>query len=145
MKLATTVLGTICAILCIPALAAEGRWTEGFGQGNLEYFIDVQGMRLLIGCPTQEGSADAPSSINLQRVSDGVSSKQFSILANGITYDAPFSADSRVGANNFLSLLAGLRKGDAIVKLGNKSITFPRSNAAKVIPVHGKGFSCNLM
>lgn len=145
MKLTTNVLGIICTILCIPALAAEGRWTEGFGQGNLEYFIDVQGMRLLISCPTQDGSADTPSSIDLQKVSDGASVKQFSILANGITYDAPFSADSRVGTNNFLSLLDGLRKGNAIVKLGNKSITFPKSNAAKVVPVHGKGFSCNLM
>ena len=40
----------LCVLFCIPALAAEGRWTEGFGQGNLEYFIDKQGLRLYIGC-----------------------------------------------------------------------------------------------
>jgi hypothetical protein len=63
---------------------------------------------------------------------------------NGFTYDGPFSADSRVGDNNFISLLENLQKGDALVRFGGKSIKFSRSNAAKVIPVFGKKFSCNL-
>lgn len=139
------ILGILCAALCIPVLAAEGRWTEGGGQGNLEYFIDKQGVRLYIGCPTKDGSADEPSSVSLHRLSDDVQAKKFTILVNGITYDAPFDANSRVGTNNLLSLLEGLRKGNAVVKVGNKSITFPKSNAAKVVPAYGKGFSCNLM
>lgn len=139
------VLGMLCASLCLPVLAAEGRWTEGYGQGNLEYFIDQQGMQLHIGCPTKEGSADAASSVSLRRLSDGKESKKFTISVNGINYDAPFDADSRVGTQNFLSLLEGLRKGNAVIKDGNRSITFPKSNAATVVPVYGKKFSCNLM
>lgn len=139
-----SLMGIILSVLCIPAISAEGRWTEGFGQGNIEYFIDVQGMRLHIACPTQDGSADTPSSVDLQRVSDSVSAKSFTISVNGVTYEGPFDAGSRVGENSFISLLDSLRKGDALVKAGNKSITFPKSNAAKVIPTYGKRFSCNL-
>ncbi|MFZ6745964.1 hypothetical protein ACO0LC_22290 [Undibacterium sp. JH2W] len=71
--------------------------------------------------------------------------KQFTISVNSISFDGPFDADSRVGTQNFLSLLAGLRKGDTVVKAGNKTMTFPKSNAAKIVPAYGKGFSCNLM
>lgn len=136
----------LCASFCIPTLAAEGRWTEGFGQGNLEYFIDKQGLRLYIGCPTEDGSADSPSSASLYRINDNTFITKFTILVNGITYDAPFEAVSRVGINNFTSLLENLRKGNAIVKYESKSITFPRGNADKVTPVYGgKNFSCNLI
>lgn len=140
-KLAAALLvaGTVSS-----AFAAQGRWTEGFGQGNLEYFIDQKDVRLYIGCPTQDGSADSQSSVSLSQISTDREAKQFTITVNGVTYDAPFSADSRVGDNNFLSLLENLRKGDAIVKVGNQTIKFPKSNAAKVIPVFGKKFSCNL-
>lgn len=142
-----TILVTIGTILIFSnAFAAEGRWTEGFGQGNLEYFIDAQGMRLQISCPTQDGSADLPSSVSLNKISTNTDVDSFYIKVNGITYDAPFDAGSRVGMNNFTSLLDELRKGNAVVKTGKKSITFPKSNAAKVLPVYGKkGFSCNLM
>jgi hypothetical protein len=136
----------LCALFCIPALAAEGRWIEGFGQGNLEYFIDKQGLRLYIGCPTEDGSADSTSSVSLYRINDNTHITKFTILIDGITYDAPFEADSRVGTNNFISLLESLQKGNSVVKFGNKSITFPKSNAAKVIPLYGsKNFSCNLI
>lgn len=139
------IVSMLCVTFCIPALAAEGRWTEGFGQGNLEYFIDKQGLRLYIGCPTEDGSADSPSSVSLYRINDDTNITKFTILVNGITYDAPFEADSRVGTNNFTSLLESLRKGNAIVKFGSKSITFPKSNAAKVVPVYdSKNFICNL-
>jgi hypothetical protein len=127
------------------SLAAQGHWTEGYGQGNLEYFIDAQGFRLYIGCPTEDGSADAPSSVSLSALSNGSEIDKFTITVNGTTYDAPFSADSRVGANNFLSLLENIRKGDATVRFSGAAISFPKSNAQKVIPVFGKkGFSCNL-
>lgn len=132
-------------VSCTNVFAAEGRWTEGVGQGNLEYFIDQDGIRLLIGCPTQDGSADFPSSVSLTQLSNSGDIQKFTIEVNGISYDGPFSADSRVGDNNFLSLLEGIRKsGSVVVKYGTKSIKFPKSNAAKVIPVYGKNFSCNL-
>jgi len=145
----TIILGIFSVILCAPTLAAEGRWTEGYGQGNLEYFIDIQGVRLYIGCPTQDGSADSTSSVSLYQVSNHVEAKQFSLTVNGITYQGPFEANSRVGTNNFVSLLEGLQKGDAVVRVGNKSITYPKSNAAKILPIYGgkgsKKFNCNLM
>lgn len=137
----STIFLILWASLCMPAFAAEGRWTEGFGQGNLEYFIDNHGVRLYIGCPTGE---DASSSVSLYQVSNGEHAKQFTITVYGITYDAPFEGDNRAGASNFRSLLEGLRKGDATIKVGNKSITYPKSNAAKILP-YGKNISCNLM
>lgn len=138
---------SIIVLACFgaPAIAADGRWTEGFGQGNLEYFIDSKGVRLLIGCPTKDGNADAPSSISLYRISDNAPATQFSLSVAGVTYDGPFETGSRVQDNNFISLLENLRKGDAVVKVGGKTLTFPKSNVAKVVPVFGKkGFSCNI-
>ena len=137
-------VGFVFAAVCANSFAAQGRWTEGFGQGNLEYFIDQDGFRLYIGCPTQDGSADAQSSVSLMQISNDKEIQKFTIDVNGVSYDGPFSADSRVGDNNFLSLLENLRKADAIVKFGGKSIKFPKSNAAKVVPVYGKKFSCNM-
>lgn len=127
------------------SVAAEGRWTEGFGQGNLEYFIDKQGASLHIGCPTKDGSADASSDVNLYILHTMQPVQKFIIKVNGLTFDAPFSTSSRVGANNFITLLEALRKGDAVVEVGKKRIVFPKSNAAKVIPVYGhKDFECNV-
>jgi hypothetical protein len=127
-----------------PVIASEGKWTEGFGQGNLEYFIEKQGLRLNIGCPTQEGSADASSSVTLSRASDGKELSNFTITANGLTFEGPIEANSRVGTNNFLGLLEAIRKDDASVKVGNKKIIFPKSNSSKVLPVYGKKFQCNV-
>lgn len=126
-------------------VSAVEKWTEGYGQGNLEYFIDKQGFRLYIGCPTEDGSADSPSSVSLSVLSNNTEIVPFTITVNGTTYDAPFSADSRVGENNFISLLENLHKGNAVVTFGGTTISFPRSNAQEVIPLFGKnGFSCNL-
>lgn len=138
------VFGAIFALACASTFAAQGRWTEGFGQGNFEYFIDHGGMRLYIGCATQEGSADSPSNVSLSNLKNGQEVQKFTINVNGVSYDGPFSADSRVGTNNFISLLENLRKGNAVVKFGQTSIKFSKSNAAKVIPVYGKKFSCNV-
>lgn len=138
------VFGAIFALACTSAFSAQGRWTEGFGQGNLEYFIDQNGMRLNIACPTQEGSADSPSGVSLSYLNNGKEVENFTVEVNGVSYVGPFSADSRVGENNFLSLLENLRKADAVVKFGKTSVKFPKSNAAKVVPVFGKKFSCNL-
>ena len=139
-----SVFGVLCTSLCLSAFAVEGRWTEEYGQGNHEYFIDNQGIRLYIACPTKDGSADASSSVSLQQVSNGAEAKQFSITVNGVTYEGPFAADSRAGENNFMSLIDGLRRSNAVVKIGNKTITYPKSNAAQILP-HGKKFACNTM
>lgn len=138
-------VGVLAAAFALGAVAADGRWTQGFGQGNLEYFIDAQGMRLYIGCPTQDGSADAPSSVALTSVSSSKDVRKFTIKVGGRTYEGPFATDSQVGENNFIALLEDLRKGDAIVSYAGKSLAFPKSNAAQVLPVFGKkGFACNL-
>ena len=135
----------LLSTLCTPALSAEGRWSEGYGQGNLEYFIEKQGFTLSIGCPTQDGSADAPSSVSLYRTRDISAVSKFTVTINGATYDGPLHTNSRVGGNNFIAFLEDARKGDAVVKFGEKTLVFPKSNAAKVLPVFGKkGFACNL-
>lgn len=144
MKHVSHLVLALLTLLSLPVFAADGKWTEGFGQGNLEYFIDDQGWRLHIGCPTDQGSAEARSSVSVYRIVDNAPAKAFSLTVGGITFDGPFEANSRVGDNNFLALLQALRKGDAVVKLGTKSLTFPKSNAAKVLPVYGKKFQCNL-
>jgi len=137
-------MGVLCASLCINAFAAEGKWIEGYGQGNLEYFIDAKGVRLYIACPTQDGSADTPSGVSLSFLNNGKDIEKFTIEVNGFSYEGPFETGSRVGDNNFLSLLENLRKADAVVKFSKTSVKFPKSNAAKVVPVYGKKFSCNL-
>lgn len=144
MKLLSKFTPVLLALLSIPAFAADGKWTEGFGQGNYEYFIDDQGWRLHIGCPTQNGSADAYSSVSVYRIVDNAPAKVFSLTVGGMTFEGPFEANSRAGDSNFLAVLQNLRKGDAVVTLGAKSLTYPKSNAAKVLPVYGKMFVCNL-
>lgn len=125
--------------------SSRPKWIEGFGQGNLEYFIDHEGFRLYIGCPTQGGSADARSSVELVRTSDDTRIAAFTIEVDGMTFEGPFEADSRVGDNNFVALLEALHATDATVKFQGKSVTFPKSNAAEVVPTHGSpNFSCNL-
>lgn len=124
------------------AQSAQGIWIEGFGQGNLEYFIDNKTARLYISCPTSDGSADAMSGVSL--TINGKEVKKFKIIVGAYDYDGPFDADSRVDSDNFKSLLTELRKSDAIVKINNTTIVFPKSNAAKVIPkVNSKAFECN--
>ena len=98
-------------------------------------------MRLYIGCPT---GAEAYASVALLTATTQKEVGKFAIRVAGRAYDGPFEADSRAGASNFMSLLADLRKADAVVVYGGKTVTFPKSNAAKVLPVYGKKFHCNL-
>lgn len=135
----------LAAVLAVnPVFGAEGKWTEGFGQGNLEYFIDKQGLRLMIGCPTEDGSADMSSSLSLSYVNNGKDVPAFTLTVGGTSFDGPFDAGSRVGANNFLALLELLRKNNAVVTVGKQKIVFQKSNAAAVLPVYGKKFPCNI-
>lgn len=144
MKHVSQLVLALLTLSSLPVFAADGKWTEGFGQGNFEYFIDDQGWRLHIGCPTEQGSADARSSVSVYRIVDNAPVKAFTLTVGGITFEGPFEANSRAGDSNFLAVLQGLRKGDAVVKLGAKSLTYPKSNATKVLPVYGKKFVCNL-
>ena len=137
-------IGLLIYSLFFPVIAAEGKWIEGYGQGNLEYFIDHKGFRLFIQCPTQDGSYQAHSAITLNNEIEDSTIKQFTVTVNGFTYNGPFSADSRVGDNNFISFLENIKKGDAVVKFGKNTLTFPKSNAAEVTPTYGEDFYCNL-
>lgn len=138
-------VGVVATVVAFAASAAQGQWTQGAGQGDLEYYTDSQGMRLHIACPTQEGGADAASSVSLMSVSSSQEVKKFTVKVGGHTFEGPFTADNRAGEDNFIALLDGLRKADAIVSYAGKTLTFPKSNAAKVLPAFGKkGFNCNL-
>lgn len=139
-------LKTLVLIYCLTlagfAKSAQGIWIEGFGQGNLEYFIDNKTARLYIGCPTSDGLAGTVSGVSL--TINGKEVNQFKLYVGAYDFEAPFDADSRVGSDNFKVLMTELRKHDAIVKFNNTTIVFPKSNAAKVIPkVSSKGFRCN--
>lgn len=135
---------TLLTCLSPAAYAAEGRWTQGFGQGNLEYFIDSRGWQFFIGCPTKDGSADALSGVSLHHIASGRQAKNFVIRVGGNEYRGPFAADSRVGTNNFISLLEDLRRTDAVVTHAQGTLTFPKSNVAQVVPVYGAKFKCNV-
>lgn len=139
-----SIIALMFSIFSMSTLAAEGKWTEGFGQGDFEYFIDKNNTRLYISCPTQNGSANAMSEVRLLQISDEKHIEKFSLVVNGIIFEGPFSTDSRVGDNNFIALLEALHKGNVIAKFNGKTLTFPKSNAAKIVPVFGKNLECNL-
>lgn len=141
MKKALLTITSIAAILIAPtfAHAVEGKWIQGFGQGNYEFFVDKQGMRLYLGCRTEEGSH---SSVSLSRVDNGIDVQSFQIKVGGMTFDAPFETESRVGSNNYYALMDALRKSPATVTYQGKSIVFPVTGAAKSIPAGAKATMC---
>lgn len=123
--------------------AAEGKWTEGFGQGDLEYSIESNGLKLNIDCPTENGSADRSSSMSASL--KGKDLAKFQIQVNGNTYEGPIDTSSRVGTNNFIAMLADFKKADARVIAKGVDQTFGKSSAVSVLPTYGKkGFQCNL-
>lgn len=124
------------------AKSAQDIWIESFGQGNIEYFIDNQTAQLHISCPTRSGSADAMSNVAL--IINGKEATKFELIVGFYSFDVPFDAKSRMGADNFKVLMTELRKNDAIVKFRDTTIVFPKSNASKVIPkVNSNDFVCN--
>jgi hypothetical protein len=134
-------LTSAAALVCVPlpATAAEGRWVQGFGQGNLEFFVDAQGMRLYLGCMTAEGSQ---SFVSLSATAGGPDVAQFEIKVAGLKFSAPFETASRVGSNNYLALLEALRKAPATVTYQGRSITFASTGAAQAIPAGAKATVC---
>lgn len=131
-------------IFARPSLAAQDQWSTGFGQGNLEYSIQQSGYKLSINCPTSSGSADLPSSVSVTRLDNSKEAQNFTVNVNGMTFEGPFSADSKVGDENFIALLDAFMKTDATLNVDGKKIKIPRSNASKELPIYGKKFSCNL-
>jgi len=137
---------TLCGAFWLNIAVAQSSnavWIEGFGQGNLEYFIDQKEVQIYIGCPTKNGSANAVSSVSVTE--NGRTVKSFQLAVGGITYDGPFEADSRVGDDNFISLFERLRLFDARLTFNDQVIEIPRSNAADVLPpTDSAQFECNL-
>lgn len=124
------------------SLAADGKWNEGFAQGDLEYSIEKNGLKIYIDCPTENGSSDRSSSLSVSF--KGKDLAKFRIQVNGNTYEGPIETSSRVGANNFTSLLTDLKKSDAMIQVNGMEYLFSKSTAG-VLPTYGKkGFACNL-
>lgn len=121
------------------AHAVEGRWIEGFSQGNYEFFVDKQDMRLYLGCRTEEGSS---SYVALSQIDRGLDVPRFQIKVDGMTFDAPFETASRVGSSNFHALMQALRKAPATVTYQGKTTVFPVTGAAKAIPAGVKATVC---
>lgn len=141
--LKSVILSAIFFNFIASSYAAEGKWSDGFGQGNYEYSIEVKKYSLYIGCPTENGNASASSYVEFRE--SGKELKSFEISVGGKKYQGPFEASSRVGANNFTALLDDLRKSDAVVTFKDGSVILPKSNASSVLPSYGKkGFACNL-
>ena len=132
---------TSAALTVVPlcANAAEGRWTQGFGQGNLEFFVDAQGMRLYLGCMTAEGSQ---SYVSLFPAAGGADIAAFEVKVAGLKFSAPFETASRVGSQNYVALLEALRKAPATVTFQGRSIAFPSGGAAQAIPAGVKATVC---
>lgn len=127
------------------AAGPQPEWVTGFGQGNLEYFIDNQGVTLYVGCPTQDGSSEQPSTIKLLR-SDSTDAEieSFQILVKGKSIDAPLEALSRVGVANFEYVYSALREADFAVVFNGRTVQFPLSNARTELPaVDSDEFACN--
>ena len=125
------------------AHAAKGAWSEDFGQGNLEYSFEFKEAVLNIFCPTEDGLADTHSSLSASVA--GSELTKFSLIVNKLNFEGPFEANSIVGTNNFLSLIEALKKSDAILKYGNKTVIFPLNKSSKVLPTYGtNSFKCNL-
>lgn len=117
-------------------------WTTGFGQGNLEFFLRKDGVKIFIGCPTQDGSADAFSDIRLYR--DDNSDQEispFQLVAEGQSFDGPFEAMSRAGSANFRIAYDVMREGDFTIVYNGRSVQFPRTNGKTEIPDDG---TCNV-
>lgn len=138
------VLAILMATLAAPAVAEEGRWSAGGGQGDLEFFIDQGGMRFFIACPTAKGQADLASAVTLH-YNDMSEVEAFSVSVNGVSVDGPINADSAAGVGHFTRLVENLRQADAVLRYGDTTLRLPRANAAELLPAPGKDFPCNLL
>lgn len=134
-------LATLLAALAAPA-AADGRWTRADAEGDLEFFIDQDSMRLFVACPTAKGQADLASAVTLH-YNDMNEVEQFTVTVGAATVEGPVSAEGAEGVRRFKALLGALRQGDAVVRYGESTLRLPRANAAELLPAP-EGGPCNL-
>lgn len=134
-------LATLIATLATPALAADGRWTRAEAEGDLEFFIDQDTMRLFVACPTKQGQADLASAVTLH-YNDMSEVEKFTVTVGATSLEGPVSAEGD-GAARFKALLGALRQGDATVRFGETSLRLARGNAAEVLPAPD-ALPCNL-
>ena len=137
MKLYKVLIAVTLSSVCLVGIAAEGKWTKGYGQGNLEFFIDKGNARLSLACPSQEsnngGYADVTLLVNNKDV------RSFKIQAGEVNLNGPFTTSTRGGENSFISLINNLHKTDAKVTYGTNTFVFPKSNVTSVLPTYMSG------
>lgn len=135
-------LATLMAALATPALAADGRWTRAEAEGDLEFFVDQDTMRLFIACPTAKGQADMASAVTLH-YNDMSEVDKFTVTVGATSIEGPISAEDADGVRRFKALLGALRQGDAEVRYDASTLRLPKGNAATVLP-GADGAPCNL-
>ena len=107
--------------------AKQVKWIEGGGQGITEYLATFDAYRIIISCPPSGMSDGMYAGVGLER--DHRDVKSFKITAGGLTFDGPFDASSRAGANDFGAFLDAMRDSDATVSVGNATFLIAKSNA----------------
>ena len=137
MKLYKILIAIILSSYSLVATAAEGKWTKGFGQGNLEYFIDKGNTRLSIGCLSEESNNGGYVSVDF--IVDSKFVKSFKIQIDGRTYHGPFNSGTRNGSNDVIGLIDDLQKTDAKVVYGANTFVFPKSNVSKILQTYKSG------
>lgn len=134
----------ICIVLSISsAFAKDNTWTEGFGQGTTEYFINNNEITLLISCTDKDDENAPESSVVVFNNKTNKKGKGIYIDVNNNKYSLPLVAGSRVDVNNFIQLLEDLRKNDFSLNSSSGSLSFKKNASNKIIPKFGsKNFTC---
>lgn len=137
MKSFKFLIAVLLSFVCLMATATEGKWIKGYGQGNLEFFIDKGKARLYIGCPSDESNNGGD--VNIMLFVNDKEVKSFKVQADGNTYAGPLSSFTRNGAGAVIELINNLRKTDAKVTYGSNVVTFPKSNVTAVLNTYMSG------
>lgn len=143
MKSTKILIAMTLSSVCMMASATEGKWVQGFGQGDIEYFIDKGNARLYIECPAEESNNGGDSTVSLFVNDKNVD--HFKVIVAGNTYDGPFKTGPRYATNAFVQLIKDLNEGDAKVVYGKTTVIFPKSNVKSVLHTYMSGkFGCAL-
>lgn len=142
MKLFHFLLATVLLAIGAQASASGNSWSQGYGQGNYEFFADSKGLRLYIACHTGDGSPDARSSVSLLDAKTGKSLGDFKLILPRMTVSGPLTIDSNAEESTYFALLEGLRKNDATVQYRGQTVVFPKTGADKAIPAGPKATVC---
>lgn len=139
MKSIRFLLALLLVAVGASASAADNAWSQGYAQGNYEFFADANGLRLYIACPTSEG---AHSSVSLLDSKTNKDLGDFKISLPRMQVDGPLKIDSNVEENNYFALLEQLRQNDATVTYQGKKVVFPKKGADKAIFAGPKATVC---